>query len=369
MREDSEGFRYPHIDLSVCIRCDLCEKVCPVIHPNPDSSDPRICLAAKSRNGLVREESTSGGVFTLLAADTIAKGGVVFGARFDDGFNVVHDYATTLDGVASFRSSKYVQSYIGDSFLRVRQFLKEGRPVLFSGTPCQVAGLRRFLRKPYSGLTTVDFICHGVPSPQIWRLYRDSVARKLGAPLTAVSFRQKNPGWRDYSVRFAAGDVVSLVSHREDPYMRGFLNHLYLRPSCADCPAKGFTSGSDVKIADYWGISRVAPDFDDDRGVSLVFIKDAASPALGLIRAGADTLDTPLEPIRRLNPSLYVSSAPAPRRDLFFKSVGRDSDVVSVIKKLTRDKTVVILKRYIGICLQTIGMKEKIKRVLRKGRG
>lgn len=178
MQEDEEGFLYPAVDKESCIDCGLCEKVCPILSPSSPHL-PHYIYAAKSKDEHIRKHSSSGGVFTLLAEQTINAGGVVFGARFDEKWDVVHDYSETLEGLSAFRGSKYVQSSIDQSYKQVESFLRGGRLVLFSGTPCQIAGLKRFLRKDYENLTTVDFICHGVPSPKVWRMYlKETVARQ-----------------------------------------------------------------------------------------------------------------------------------------------------------------------------------------------
>jgi coenzyme F420-reducing hydrogenase beta subunit len=174
MQEDIEGFLYPYVNTETCTNCRLCEKVCPVINQK-DQSKPLICYAAKNKDEEIRLESSSGGVFTLLAEKVIREGGVVFGARFNESWEVVHDYAETIERLSVFRGSKYVQSRIGKTYIHVKQFLKKGRFVLFSGTPCQIAGLRLFLGREYDNLLTVDVVCHGVPSPKIWNMYLNQI--------------------------------------------------------------------------------------------------------------------------------------------------------------------------------------------------
>lgn len=166
LKEDNEGFLYPEVDKSMCINCGLCEKVCPVLHQG-ESRKPLKVYAAKNQDEEIRRQSSSGGIFTLLAEKTIQDGGVVFGARFDEHWEVKHDYTETIEGLAAFRGSKYVQSRMEDNYRKAEMFLKQGRKVLFSGTPCQVAGLKRFLRKYYGNLLTIDMVCHGVPSPLV----------------------------------------------------------------------------------------------------------------------------------------------------------------------------------------------------------
>lgn len=168
--EDNEGFLYPYVDVSSCVDCGLCEKVCPVINQGEAKQADKV-YAAINPDDNIRLRSSSGGVFSMLAERIILENGVVFGARFDDNWEVIHDSCETIEGLAAFSGSKYVQSKIGNCFSRTEKYLKEGRKVLFSGTPCQIAGLHKFLRKDYDNLLTVDVVCHGVPSPAVWRAY------------------------------------------------------------------------------------------------------------------------------------------------------------------------------------------------------
>lgn len=275
MIEDEEGFLYPHVDTASCIDCGLCEKVCPVIHRD-EPREPLEVFAAKNPNEEIRRRSSSGGMFTLLAEQTISNGGVVFGARFNDKWEVEHAYSETIEEIATFRGSKYVQSHIGNTFRQAEQFLKSGREVLFSGTPCQIAGLRRFLRKDYPNLLTIDCICHSIPSPGIWRKYLTETLKSNGKELqdiSTITFRDKIKGWKDYhfTISLRNGKPITRPA-ANDSYIRGFLHDLYTRPSCAACPAKRLSSGSDITLGDYWGIDTLIPGLDDDRGVSAITI-------------------------------------------------------------------------------------------------
>ena len=294
LKEDNEGFLYPEVDKSICIDCGLCEKVCPVLH-QCEPRKPLKVYAAKNLDEEIRRQSSSGGVFTLLAEQVIQEGGVVFGARFDENWEVKHDYTETIEGLAAFRGSKYVQSRMEDNYRKAEEFLKQGRKVLFSGTPCQIAGLKRFLRKEYDNLLTVDFVCHGVPSPGVWRQYlKETVAQmcdknsvstdpisKENAHVESISFRDKSSGWKKYSFtltlsttsRSGVKNTVSLCEvHSKNIYMRGFLANLYLRPSCYTCVAKSGKSCSEIAIADFWKIEEIDSSMDDDKGTSLVLI-------------------------------------------------------------------------------------------------
>lgn len=296
MREDNEGFLYPEVDREVCIDCGLCEKVCPVIHQG-DKRKPLAVYAVKHKDDKIRLSSSSGGAFTALAESVIDEDGVVFGAKFDEDWSVFHDYTDTKEGLAAFRGSKYVQSRVGDSFKKAEYFLKAGRKVLFSGTPCQIAGLKRFLRKEYDNLLTVDFICHGVPSPGVWREYlKEETARQCGgknsvlshpnikerdARIESISFRDKRLGWKKYSFALtlsvpnghgAKNTVLLSEPLNKNIFLRGFLTNLYLRPSCHACPAKSFKSGSDITISDFWGGQSIIPEWNDDKGISVMFL-------------------------------------------------------------------------------------------------
>ena len=297
-KEDEEGFRYPQVDQSVCIDCGLCEKVCPVTN-QAESHKPIAVYAAKNTNEEELLKSSSGGIFILLAKLILHQGGVVFGAKFDKNWDVIHAYAETEEEAQAFMGSKYVQSQIGNTYSLAKNFLKQGRKVLFSGTPCQIAGLKQFLGKEYDNLLTIDVICHGVPSPKVWQRYIDEIksnafkkektiyyphalGKSTDVQIESIFFRDKRTGWKEYSFTFSLVEALAegkkntiSLSHEyhEDPYMKLFLRDLILRPSCYQCPAKGGKSQSDMTIADFWGVERCYPDLVDERGVGLMVIK------------------------------------------------------------------------------------------------
>lgn len=323
MHDDEQGFLYPKVDLDLCIHCDLCEKVCPVIN-QAEPRKPIVTFAAKNPDEEVRMTSSSGGVFFALAKNIIDEGGVVFGAKFDENWEVVHDYAETIEGVKAFQGSKYVQSRIGETFLQAEKFLKAGRKVMFTGTPCQIAGLQLFLRKDYGDqLLKVDVVCHGVPSPGVWRDYLKYITRPKGASagkntdsqstlnksetpvITGISFRDKRISWEKFgfTVHTVApwgdqnSDSLSTKQPIEDQellfetldqniFMQGFLKDLYLRPSCYACPTKELKSGSDITLADFWGIDSIDQDAYDNKGVSLLLV----NTTLGIEALGKLTL-------------------------------------------------------------------------------
>ena len=306
LEEDSEGFLYPQVDEETCIKCGLCEKVCPILN-QADKLPVQEVLAVKNPDEEERMNSASGGVFLPLAREVINKGGVVFGAVYDDSWEVHHVYAEKIEDVYPMMGSKYLQSKIENSYKEAERFLKQGREVMFVGSPCQIAGLRTFFRnKEYPNLLAVDFLCHGVPSPGVWRRYLAEtyggyVAREQGrlqatagknsvllsslnatSPIGDIKFRDKREsGWKKFrfvvrqkSASKADQNSVLLSDiYCDNPYMRGFLNDLYLRESCYHCPARGFSSKSDITIGDFWGVHKLnMDDMNDQKGLSIMTV-------------------------------------------------------------------------------------------------
>ncbi len=274
MEYDSEGFRRPVIDTARCVECGLCSKVCPVLNALGTNQLP-LAYAAKNKDEAVRSVSTSGGVFTLLAEHVLAEGGVVFGAAYDAGFKVEHRMVESPEGLSALRGAKYAQSDLGDSFLQVKQQLSNGKKVLFSGTPCQVSGLRAFLEKDEPNLLLVDLVCHGAPSPAVWAQYVSWRSEQIadGHRPISVNLRSKDSGWTTYSVdiRWPYGRNY-LAVNREDPFIRAFVGDLCLRPSCHRCSSKGLNRCSDFTLGDYWGVWDQLPAMNDNRGTSIVLV-------------------------------------------------------------------------------------------------
>lgn len=269
MREDKEGFLQPHIDVDNCIKCHKCEKTCPIISPISVPTDFEThAFAAINKDEAVRMRSSSGGMFHAIAKWTIKHGGVVFGAKFDDKWEVVHDYTETIKGIEPFLRSKYVQSRIGDTYRKAMEFLKEGRQVLFVGTPCQIGGLHAYLGKDYENLLLVDFICHGVPSPSVWRKYLKEKVQE--DKVLDINFRDKRIGWKDFQCVTTTTTTTTCEKQLENKYFRGFLSDIYLRRSCYDCQYRGIHRISDITLADFWGVENVSPEIHDDKGTSLV---------------------------------------------------------------------------------------------------
>lgn len=354
--EDNEGFRYPTVDTNDCINCRLCEKVCPVINQSEEEKPQKI-LAAKNINENIRLQSSSGGIFTLLAEKIIAEGGVVFGVRFDENWEAVHDYTDTIEGISAFRGSKYMQSRIGNSFIDARKFLNTGRKVLFTGTPCQIAALKLFLRKDYENLLTVDVACHGVPSPGVWRNYLASVSCIDKHRILSINFRNKSNGWKNYSLRINDYEHREFEeSFRTNIYFMGFLKDIYLRPSCHTCPAKSGKSHSDITIADYWGIAKFYPKFDDDKGIGLVLINTNKGREI-LQHLNIDYLETTFEQAIYGNPALIRSVKEPKQRAEFWQLYSEKgiNAIMPICNKIKPSLTGRIYRKTIRIIKKLIG--------------
>lgn len=316
LKDDTEGFLYPLVNKNTCIDCKLCEHVCPCINQN-ESKKPLLINATFNKNEKERIESSSGGLFSVFARYILDEGGVIFGARFDEQWNVIHDYAEDLEGLSTFRGSKYVQSNIGDTYKKAQSFLQSGRKVLFSGTPCQISGLNKFLRKQYDNLLTIEVVCHGVPSPLVWKSYLDYINPQHRL-IKNINLRDKSHGWKRYSYLIEAEDIILVSDYASSSlYLKGFLLNLTIRPSCYKCPAKEFRSAADVTLADCWGVEKLDY-YDDDKGISIVICNSTKAISI-LQKLGLTTIQVDYEFVKKYNPAIYLSSRRPYCRHLFWQ--------------------------------------------------
>lgn len=277
MKADEEGFLYPEVDRGKCVDCTMCEKVCPIICRDAEdcSNTPLKVYALHNADVDVWRESSSGGVFAALCTHVIKKGGIVYGAEYDDDLMVVHRGEDTEAGVLKFRGSKYVQTDIRGVFKEIRQQLNSSRDVLFSGTPCQVEGLKRFLRKPYPNLLTVDVVCHGVPSPLVFADYVKFINRHSVGRVRRINMKDKSFGWGYQNLRlfFSAGRT-EFNSPVSNVWNKIFYDHVANRPSCHDCRFTNYHRAGDLTIGDFWGIEKSHPELLSENGVSLLLINN-----------------------------------------------------------------------------------------------
>jgi len=273
MKSNDAGFLFPTIEESQCINCDVCQRVCPLL--NSIEIKPIASYGAQALDEEIRKESSSGGVFSELALLVLSENGFVAGAAYDDFFSVEHIIINSEQELYKLRGAKYSQSALGDIFQTVKQVLLGGKLVLFSGTPCQIAGLKGFLGKDYDNLLCIDFVCHGVPSPMVWQKYvryRSDMDNQGNMPIN-INLRSKITGWSRYKYsniyEYMNGKTYQSQSGN-DLFMRLFTGNYILRDSCEKCDFKGVHRASDITVGDFWGIWNLDPEFDDNKGTSLI---------------------------------------------------------------------------------------------------
>lgn len=294
-----------------------------------------MAFACYNREQAVRMRSSSGGIFWLLGNCVLEQSGVVFGAKWNERWELIHDEAHSPEELEGFMGSKYVQSNPEDTFLRVREYLDEERLVLFSGTPCQAAGLRCYLGKDYENLIAADVICHGVPSPGVWRKYLQEI--KKDRIVTGINFRDKTGGWRNFSLKI---DYLSHKAYRKskysDMYVRGFLKNIDLRPSCHACRFKEDSRMADITLGDFWGVKRYCPELSDDRGISVVLVW--SDRGMRLMECLADKIvkrEIPVETVVNTNAAYACSVAHHPERERFFDEFQDSCHVGKLLRKRT----------------------------------
>ncbi|MCI8650789.1 MAG: 4Fe-4S dicluster domain-containing protein [Anaerotruncus sp.] len=292
MQEDEEGFAYPYVDLNSCIDCKLCEKVCPIIQKESlylldgDDSQPK-ALGGWHKDDRIRFDSSSGGAFTLFAEYILAHDGIVYGCALNESFQAEHIGIETIDDLKKLRGSKYIQSITNGIYKEIEEWLQQDRLVLFTGTPCQAAGLQSFLHKQYTNLYVIDFICHGVPSPKVFQSYIKTFERRLSDKIISFRFRCKDLGWNPIGLQLGTEiktekkQFIRLFPGYKDAYMNGFLDDIYLRPSCYACEFKCLPKYySDLTIADFWGVRKIEPTLFDGKGTSLLLLHNAHGESL-----------------------------------------------------------------------------------------
>jgi coenzyme F420-reducing hydrogenase beta subunit len=366
MRANDEGFLYPCIDEDKCTDCGLCARICPVnktqdMHganegTRGNTGGEKKAFACYAKDDDIRAKSSSGGIFSILAKRILEKNGVVFGAGFDSKFRVRHCHIENIEELDRLRRSKYVQSDIGNTFREVKSFLKEGRYVLFCGTPCQTAGLRSYLGRDYERLVTCDLACYGVPSPKVWSMFLDYLEKKYQSTVDSVSFRDKSGGWKNnrMDIAFSNGDRY-IVETKRELYFMGFSKNIFNRASCFDCRFRVWNSGADITLADFWGIEKMGGLIDDDnRGVSLVITHNVQGEK-ALNEAAGDLCFSPcdINEAVKYNPRLVSSAAEPAGRRAFFADMTAGFDFDRLRKKYMDNTSVkykikCVLKRMLG---------------------
>lgn len=321
MRADNEGFMRPSVDQGRCVGCGHCEKTCPVISESEStrSKSPR-CYAAKSNDPDIVRLSSSGGMFSEFSLKVLSRGGVVYGAAYvGDDLDVKHIRVDTEEGLSALRGSKYVYSETNTIYRSVKEDLKS-REVLFSGTPCQIAGLKAFLGNDHKNLLTIEVICHGTPPKRLFDALKCEMMEKHGK-LTAISFRDKDNGWGSRAITgwYASGAKIRESGSLND-YFKAFIAHLTLRHSCERCKFNNGRSGADVTLGDFWGVDRILPEMADNAGMSAVMLhSDKGLREFNAIDCFKS--EVRLSDIVACNPSYNAKRKAEQYRNLFMASV------------------------------------------------
>lgn len=346
-------FRYPQIKEDICIHCNQCEKACPILgnKGKPDEGYP-VAFAAKSENDSMRMRSSSGGAFYELADQMLRDGGYVCGAVFDDEFHVKHILSNAKEDILRMMGSKYAQSDVGYCYREIKDVLEKGCKVLFSGCPCQVAGLRTFLGKEYTNLLLVELICHGIPSDHMLQTYIGMQERKYGARLTRMEFRNKKKGWHNSSVRMEFGHHRTYSKPiTADAYMNGFLGSVTLKPTCYQCHFRNFTAGSDIILGDFWGAEVELPE-DDNKGISAILVNSGKGMDI-IDRCNLALTPANVETVIKYNKNLLCSAAVSPQRSSFYAHADTNG-LEEAIRIYLEESTIQKLKRQSRYALRCI---------------
>lgn len=274
MIEHGDGYKYPVIDRAECISCGKCRRVCPNNTPIVKKQRTPKTYAVKSKNEILRLSASSGGVFPIFANQILKNNGIVYGvAMANDCKSALFDRVESYGEVEKLYGSKYFQADVGFTYQKVEADLKSGKVVLFSGTPCHILALKQYLKKDYPGLICVEVLCHGVTSSQLWRKYIEYIEDKWNEDISYVNFRSKKNGWHNFELEIKGKTASTSINHRSDPFMKMFLDNGNLRRSCYYCNAKQTESKADITCGDFWRIDKILPEWDDDKGTSIVLVQ------------------------------------------------------------------------------------------------
>lgn len=335
MVADEQGFDYPFADSEKCINCGLCDEVCPFVKPSQEVQE-RYTYAVKHKDPLVLKESTSGGIFTAVSDYVLEQGGVVYGAALDENVVVRHIRATTEQERNRMRGSKYVQSNLGDIFRQVKNDLTDKKLVLFTGTPCQIAGLRSYLKNKCDGLICLDLICHGVPSPMIYKEHIGFLAKKFRTKIVDYKFRPKKWGWHTHRELVCGEKKTYHSTPYADLWRTLYYSRIVTRPSCNNCPYSNLNRLGDITIGDCRGIDNVNADFGSYEGVTLAIVNTQIGKEVFERISNIITYE-PLNIEDVMQPPLRQSSRPNNASEQFFeyyKKYGYKKTIMNYYGKL-----------------------------------
>lgn len=341
MKRDFDGCLYPAINKKKCIECGKCKAVCPVRSKKNSrtKSESTVVYAGYCKKEAIRNTSSSGGIYPMVAEWIVAERGIVFGACYEDNM-VVHASAVNKEGIEKFKGSKYVQSNIKRTYREAEEALKQGKKVLFTALPCQIEGLKSYLGKEYENLYTIDLICHGVGSPLIWKKYLEVFHGKK--EIKSIDFKNKEKGWNQeqFVITYADGNRY-IKNPMEDCYTYGFNTNVFLRPSCYQCKFKGVHRNSDITIGDAWGVERYVPKFRDNRGCSVIFIHSKKGTEIfDAIKEDLICTQVEADKVIRYNQRMITSVPMNSYREFYFNDLKRFPFRIVMKRMMKRDRKV-----------------------------
>lgn len=364
MKEDEEGFKYPSIDKKKCINCGICKKICPILNRLQLNGFEQKAYIFQNKNEEVRKDSTSGGFYSSIGEYVINNGGIVYGASYNDNFIIEHSKATTLEELKKFRKSKYVQSDLKNIFSDIKLELDNNRIVLFSGTPCQVSGLKSFLNKEYEKLITVDIMCHSVPSPLFFEIYKKYILKKMKAKtIKSINFRDKSKYGYKYSMMTIETDNgVYSEGIDTDPYLRAFFGDYSVRPSCYNCKFKTQKRVSDITIWDCFNINEIDKSYDDDKGTTRILVQskkgDSILKKIENTKIKEIELNDAVKNVKEMTNSVRYES----KREGFFKDIVNENGIKKYFPITLKTK----LNSSVRKILSITGLYTKVKTIAKK---
>lgn len=337
MIEDKKGFLKPEIDKNKCINCGLCEKNCPVLHYVSDNTLSPKVYAFINNDEQIRLNSSSGGAFPALARYIVNNNGVVFGAVYDKELKVCHTMAQNVEETLPMQISKYVQSDTKNTYQEAKSALQQGRNVLYSGTPCQIAGLKFFLGKDYENLLTLEIICHGVPSRKVFEMYKQECMNDFGSELVSINMRDKINGWHpEPIITLNTKASTHSSSGLEDTYMQAFLANMSINDCCVDCKFNKLPRVADITLGDFWGVDEFDTSLNDRKGTSIVLLNTAKGEKYfnKVIKKEARLVkEVPVEAAIKHNQNIISSSISHPKRNAYLKEISQGKKTLKQLNK------------------------------------
>ena len=363
MQRNGLGFPYPHVDGEKCLNCNLCNSVCPNQKEKKRVWNVGEVECAYSRDDDLKEKCSSGGVFGEIARAILKQGGVCFGAAFDENFGVRHICVEREDDLPQILGSKYIQSDTIGVFISVKKELKDNKPVLFAGTPCQVAALKSFLNKQYDNLILVDLFCSNVPSPAVWQAWLQYVGN--GRKVISINFREKTEGWDNYSLKieFDNGELYRR-NKKEDGFLSTFSKGCYARPSCLLCEHKGFDKVSDLTLGDFQELGIIFPEIDGFRGVSMVRINSQKGRALyEMCKGKISSVTVKAEDMDKCHPNIGQPIPVHPNRAVFQEKFAEGYPIEKLLRRYAGVPIRVKVKNILRNMTKKLGVYDLIKKV------